>query len=528
MPEDGEPLYGVGLRGPAGAEGNMTPMPRDRLFAAAVIGATAIGLALRLQHVGTESLWSDEVAQLQFTERSLRSFLSDGWQRADPPLNELLAWVWNNGLRRWVEQFATAEAAIRLPVVIFGTLAIPAVGFAARGAFGPRSGGLAALALATNPYHIRYSQDARMYPLTVLLSTIAIGYLVRTLREGRRRDACASGAFLAAATYTHFYAFFSLIAALAATLAALTASARPSSPPEGPVDRRRLRVLLQGEILGAMLVLPFLIALGVRVWFSGGSNVAARPWLTSRGVPGLRTAWLAAQTYASDRLFAVVPAAAPGSLDAWIVTAGLVGLGGALVAGVFAVRDDEPKAIRLHLVALALVPPLIVFALSRLRPIYHPRYLIAILPALVLLCVRARPWPLAAALLALPIAMGLGVEPRYHRLLETPDYRAAAQLIADRCTEDDLLQGAATHRRPLQFYLERAGGKCKRYIVSTPDTIPGSHSSRIFLIETVPRRAAAVQRIDEVEETPITGGAKHELLFRDQSDPMLRLWLNAP
>src|SRR5439155_5893067 len=179
-------------------------------FAVVLVIATTLGLFLRLQDLGTESFWSDELTQLEWTDQPLGAFLSQRWERADPPLNELVAWGWNNGLRRWAPRLAANEAAVRAPVVLFGVLAIPAVGFAAASAFGLLPGALAALLLATNPHHVRYSQEARMYPLTVLLSTVAVIFLVRTLRDGRRRDALAFGACAAAASYAHFYAFLPL------------------------------------------------------------------------------------------------------------------------------------------------------------------------------------------------------------------------------------------------------------------------------------------------------------------------------
>jgi len=99
-----------------------------------------------LQHLG-ECL-VDELTQLEFTDQPLRSFLSDRWQRADPPLNDVIAWAWNAGLRRWAPRRASDEAAVRAPAVLFGVLAIPAMGLAASAAFGRGPGAVAALSSA--------------------------------------------------------------------------------------------------------------------------------------------------------------------------------------------------------------------------------------------------------------------------------------------------------------------------------------------------------------------------------------------
>src|SRR5439155_27216982 len=141
-------------------------------FAVVLVIATTLGLFLRLQDLGTESFLSDELTQLEWTDQPLGAFLSQRWERADPPLNELVAWGWNNGLRRWAPRLAANEAAVGALVVFFGVLSIPAFGFVAASSFGILLGALAALFLVANPHHVRYSPVARMYTLAVFLVTL--------------------------------------------------------------------------------------------------------------------------------------------------------------------------------------------------------------------------------------------------------------------------------------------------------------------------------------------------------------------
>jgi len=227
----------------------------------------------------------------------------------------------------------------------------------------------------------------------------------------------------------------------------------------------------------------------------------------------------------------------PGSLEEWTVTAGLAGLAITLAIGSLTRRADEPDWLRPHLIAMALGPPLIVFALSRIRTIYQPRYLLAIIPALVLLCVRARPLALLWAALAIPITVGLWVEPRYHPWLEKPDYRGAAQRIAARCSPEDVIQGAAIHRRPMLFYLQRTGGTCLTYLMVNSSNAPrestdpagvsrpgrGSSRPRNFVLDTIPLGAAEARSVDR-------GGAdvRRSLIFIDRRATILRVWLDEP
>lgn len=509
-------------------------------FAAVLVAATLTGLMLRLQDLGTESFWSDELTQLEWTDQPLGHFLADRWQRADPPLNELIAWTWNNGLRRWAPRLGADEAAIRAPVVLFGVLTIPAIGLAAAAAFGRRAGVLAALVLATNPHHVRYSQDARMYPLTVLLSTLAVLFLVRTLRDGRRRDALAFGTFAAAASYAHFFAFLSLAFVTCATLGVILASTRGSPAARWRSAPAALRALAQGEWFGLALFGPYLVAVALHVWRAGRG---VRPWLANLGAPGVRAAWSLAQSYGSDDLYDVVPVVAPGSLDQWAVTVGFVSLTLALMAGMVMRRRGEPHALRLHLVVAVVGPPLLVFAVSRLRPIYSPRYLLSITPALVLLCVRPRSLTLLGTALAVPIAVGAWVQPRYHRWLEHPEYREAVQQIAGRCEQDDVVRGTAIHRRPIQFYMRRLGGHCETYVLAGPadrrgdlmaapaESPPGgaSNGQRTFTLETVPFQRDEAQRTGPVRGSPSSpDGVERQLIFRGNGVPTFQVWLEKP
>ena len=502
-------------------------------FALVLVIASAVGLFLRLQDIRTESFWSDEVTQLEWTDQPLGAFLSQRWERADPPLNEIIVWTWNNGLRTWAPQLAANEAAVRAPALLFGVMTIPAIGIAAAAAFGRWPGTLAALLLATNPHHVRYSQEARMYALAVLLSTIAVVFLVRTLRNGQRRDGLAFGALAAAAFYAHFYSFLLLAASIGATLALLIGSTRGTWQLRWRTGAPGLRALFRGELFGLMLVMPFLSAVAFHMWTSGRG---ARPWLASLGTPGLQSVILAAKTYGVDQLQSVVTALAPGGVDQVSVAAGLVALSLALAAGAVMRRDDEPATLRAHLLALALVPPLIVLGVSRLRPVYHPRYLLFITPALVMICVRSRS-ALVAAALAVPVFVGLWVEPRYHQWLETPDYREAAHRIAGRCVGSDILEGPAIHRRPLQFYMRLAGGPCETYAVLNPSGIPTlaydsselsdpGHAvpvSRRFVVDTIPLAEAG--QVAQGHGRPPGAHGQDELIFIGRSDPVLRVWL---
>src|SRR4051794_16147848 len=91
-----------------------------RSFTLLVLTATLLGLALRLQDLGRESLWYDEVTQLEWTNVPFTTFVADRWRQVDPPLNELVAWSWNSALRAAGPHVTDREELVRPPVVAFG------------------------------------------------------------------------------------------------------------------------------------------------------------------------------------------------------------------------------------------------------------------------------------------------------------------------------------------------------------------------------------------------------------------------
>jgi hypothetical protein len=348
-------------------------------------------------------------------------------------------------------------------------------------------------------------------------------FLIRVLRDGRRRDACVFAVAAAAATYAHFYAALVLIAAAGATMSALAAQRQGGEDPTS-----HLKTLFLGELIAFALVGPYLLAALVHVWTS---QQGSRLWLTSLGAPGVRAAVVAARTYADDQLHAVVPVVAPGTLADWTVTVSFVCLAIVFAAGVIAAHVDEPKWLRVHIGAAVLLPPAVVFAASHIRPVYHPRYLLAITPALVLLCVRVRSVRFRETLLGCVIGVAVWVGPRYHLWLENPNYRTAAAVIAARCAPGDTVRGAAIHRRPILFYLRRVGAGCDAYENLPAPRMAGrggmpvesrptrSEERRTFLVDQTESGTAA-----EADDSP-SSTVPSLLLRASKGSPFLNVWL---
>lgn len=139
----------------------------------------AAGFALRLYALGRESLWFDELLQLDIAQGPLAGILPQLPKHTAVPLDYLISHFWI--------LLGRQDAWVRLPAVMFGTLTLPLAYQWGRALFS-RSEGLLLLALLTvSPFHVRYSQETRPYALVVLGVILAAYALWQFRATGRRR-----------------------------------------------------------------------------------------------------------------------------------------------------------------------------------------------------------------------------------------------------------------------------------------------------------------------------------------------------
>ena len=146
-----------------------------------MLGLFVLALALRVWRLdGLGGFDWDEVATVYIASRPLADLLSylRGAPFEHPPLYYLLAHAWLG--------LGSDETALRLLSAALGALTVPVLGAVGARLGGPRLGLLAAALLAVAPAHVFYSRDARMYPLLVLLGTLALYALVRAQQGGAR------------------------------------------------------------------------------------------------------------------------------------------------------------------------------------------------------------------------------------------------------------------------------------------------------------------------------------------------------
>lgn len=147
-----------------------------RLTALAVI---ALGFALRLYTLASESLWYDELLQVEIAQGPLLMIFPRLRGHAAVPLDYLISHVWI--------LLGRGDGWVRIPAVLVGTLTLPLTYQLGRRLLGRAEGLLLMLLLAVAPFHVRYSQEARPYALLVLGAVLAGYGLWRLRATGRWR-----------------------------------------------------------------------------------------------------------------------------------------------------------------------------------------------------------------------------------------------------------------------------------------------------------------------------------------------------
>lgn len=419
-------------------------MRAHRLALPAIVGLAA---ALRCYRPAREGLWLDEAMSVRFARLPLADVLTM------PPAREFNPPLYYALLHFWVAAGGEGEAAVRALSILLGVAAVVCVYRVGRLLLGEEAGLVAALLLATCPYHVYYSQEARFYALLVTLTLVSMEAFVRVLRGGGRG---AQAAYVIASVllfYTHAHAVFVLAVPV---LYALVAYARRGGErPPGP--RRWIRLEAIVALGAAAWMGPFL----ARVATQQTSFWIARPTWTDLG----RTL----SQYAGSTTALVVLAAAA-------FTEALRGL-----AAGHARRDapdaaDAPERPGLLLALWVTIPLLAPFLLSQvMTPFFLARASIASVPALHLVAARAL-GRLPRALLrwgvvAVVVAASLVNQWRYFHVPAREQWREAAAWVQATATPGDLVVLDAGYGQPgFDHYARRAdlGRLALREDLATP------------------------------------------------------------
>lgn len=407
-----------------------------------LLATILLAFGLRVYRLAGQSIWYDEGLSVYYARRPLPELLALVSGSDHPPLYFLLLHAW---LRLTAFGQPAIEFLVRYPSVIFGVLLVPLIYVFGRRLLSERTGLLAALLIAISPFHVWYSQEARMYTLITFL-TLWASYALWSNLQSPISLYCLT---VALSLYAHFYAGFILLAhAVFVTWWAWR--------------RDRWRMWLRWAGASAVAVLIFLPWGGL---VAGQLQANDTYW---RGTLSLgRTLAQTAQAFAvGDAIEGYIATAAT------VIYLLLVAIGLSISRNPFSQRKRVSESTT-FLLAYVLIPIIALLAISYNRPKFAPRYLLTVTPALALLAgqgaaalpgqasnqrARALRYAMTAGLVGMVIA-GSGLSLWRHYTDERQfkaDWRAAAQYISRHATPRDAVVIVAGHAMPAyDFYNTR-------------------------------------------------------------------------
>ena len=144
------------------------------------------GGLLRFLTLGRQSLWVDEGLSYWIANQSWADLLVDLQTSVRPLHFVILHFMILLGGSEWMLRAPSAIAGV-ISLVLFYALVAEF--------FDRKTGLLAALLLAISPFHVWYSQEARMYAIECMFMLAASLFAVRGLRKNRWWDWCLFGLF---------------------------------------------------------------------------------------------------------------------------------------------------------------------------------------------------------------------------------------------------------------------------------------------------------------------------------------------
>ena len=250
-----------------GPDGDVDPPDQATEADSAPIEIVAVGIAslvlgIVVRFTTASSLWLDEALTVNISKLPVGDLLRQLKHDGHPPLYYLL-------LHGWADLFGTGDVAVRALSGVFGLLTLPLAYIAGRRRGGSLAGWLAVIVFSLSAFMVRYSDEARMYSLVMLL--VMVGYLlvddvVRRGRGGLLRlagIALVTGALL----YSHYWAMWLLV------VTGLVLVWRAWRNPEPTVRRPALQTL-GALVVGGVLFLPWLPSMLYQ------SEHTGTPWAT--------------------------------------------------------------------------------------------------------------------------------------------------------------------------------------------------------------------------------------------------------
>ena len=387
---------------------------------------------------------------------------------------------------------------MRFPSAVAGVLSLPAIYLLGRRLAGRQVGLIAAGLLAVNPYHIWYSQEAKMYAIVTLLAIVSALLLVEALDSNNRRLWITYVIITTAMFYTHV----ATVLVFAAQAAFVVLTYRKW--------RGRWRSIL---IAAACLTLPYV---PIALWAIKVVSGDVYTWHADVGlIDALKTVGVSFATFRSEPEVEF--------------RAGWLYFLLALAGGVWLLLNRRSRPVGVLLVGLALIPVVGLYVVSLRNSVFSDRYIIVALPAYLLLGAvalatlgRSRVGALAGIAIAtilisytwVPVA-----NVNRSEIAQKEDWRGAYQRIAERAGEHDVFLLQPGYMISTLAYYGQQDERLQGHPVATVSVFDKPWITRETMIEELREDIGARRRVWLIE-------SPDRVPFVDPNGE-LTSWLNA-
>jgi len=404
----------------------------------------------RIEGLDKQSLWRDEVDAVYFALGDLRQLLS---MFVEPGHNGALYYA---SLRPYLRLVGSSEFALRYPSLLLGVLSIPLMWQVSRRLLpatlhaGPSNslvrtknrwrfylkviisdpGLLATSFLAVSPYQLWYSQEGKMYTATTLIVLIATWFWLNGLE--RRSD------------WRSWLGLF-IVVALGLSTHLLLALLLPLLGVWFLIAYRRHRSRAMGLLLASSAVITVYAYQSSWIWqlFTSSKPQTGRPFVPLSG------------TLQETLYYQLNGVMSPKNGGIWLLPLLILAASGVLYGyRVLSKSIRRPAGLsgrerQLLVISWLLLPILAIYAVSLRQPIFAPRYIIWIAPALMMVLALGvqllkpqrsiwRGW-LATLMVAYVVGYGLATGWQQKKTPIKYDLRSAVAYISQRRQPGELL-----------------------------------------------------------------------------------------
>ncbi len=414
-----------------------------------------VAFTLQLRAIERQDIWGDEAFSIWLSQQPFSEIVKGGADTHPPGYPLLLA--------LWIRIAGSSPFATRALSVFAAFLVVSLVFVMGCRIYGPSTGLISALLCAASPMLVYYAQETRMYTLVTATTAASVYWTLRLMRGERSIRAWALYVlFTLVAIYTHYYAFFVVIAEN------LLLSMRWLRTRNW---RRISRCFAVQAALGAAYV-PWILA--QTQFLSGKASARTSEW--SLGTAGE----IAGQTLTAFSAGIAVPAE---QAQVIALTFGVVALLGALSS----LNAERQK--RWGPIFYLSVPGVIAWLVNPIMPFFFPRYLLLILPAFYLLVARGlhllknhRAIVMSVGLIALLIGSGRGLYGYYtDEQFIKGQYGQMMTYVEQHARPDDVLLLANPLQKRLFEYYRPEGIKAHYVGEATLSDVAKQHQ-RIWLV----------------------------------------------